>query len=40
MGKSFLVFSPLVSKTMDDMKLQHSKYESYTSKLKDSSFVE
>ncbi|CAF3785120.1 unnamed protein product, partial [Rotaria sp. Silwood1] len=40
MGKSFLVFSPLVSKTMNDMKLQHSKYESYTSKLKDSSFVE
>jgi FKBP12-rapamycin complex-associated protein len=40
MGKHFLVFSSLVSKTMDDMKLQHSKYELYISKLKDSSFVD
>ncbi|CAF4450596.1 unnamed protein product, partial [Rotaria socialis] len=40
MGKHFLVFSSLVSKTMEDMKLQHSKYELYISKLKDSSFVD
>ncbi|CAF4994048.1 unnamed protein product, partial [Rotaria sp. Silwood1] len=40
MGKHFLVFNTLVSKTMDDMKLQHSKYELYISKLKDSSFVD
>ncbi|CAF1536368.1 unnamed protein product, partial [Adineta steineri] len=40
MGKHFLVFSSLVSKTMDEMKLQHSKYELYISKLKDSSFVD
>ena len=40
MGKHFLVFSLLVSKTMEDMKLQHSKYELYISKLKDSSFVD
>ncbi len=40
MGKHFLVFNSLVSKTMDDMKLQHSKYELYISKLKDSSFVD
>ena len=40
MGKHFLVFSSLVSKTMADMKLQHSKYELYISKLKDSSFVD
>jgi FKBP12-rapamycin complex-associated protein len=40
MGKHFLVFSSLVSKTMDDMKLQHSKYELYISKLKDASFVD
>jgi FKBP12-rapamycin complex-associated protein len=39
MGKHFLVFNSLVSKTMNDMKLQHSKYELYISKLKDSSFV-
>jgi FKBP12-rapamycin complex-associated protein len=40
MGKHFLVFSSLVLKTMDDMKLQHSKYELYISKLKDSSFAD
>ena len=40
MGKHFLVFNSLVSKTMDDMKLQHSKYELYISKLKDPSFVD
>lgn len=40
MGKHFLVFSSLVSKTMADMKLQHSKYELYIAKLKDSSFVD
>jgi FKBP12-rapamycin complex-associated protein len=40
MGKHFLVFSSLVLKTMDDMKLQHSKYELYISKLKDPSFVD
>ena len=40
MGKHFLVFSSLVSKPMEDMKLQHSKYELYISKLKDASFVD
>ncbi|UJR25716.1 hypothetical protein I4U23_007067 [Adineta vaga] len=40
MGKHFLVFSSLVSRTMDEKKLQHSKYELYISKLKDSSFVD
>ncbi|CAF1149527.1 unnamed protein product, partial [Adineta ricciae] len=40
MGKHFLVFSSLVSQTMDEKKLQHSKYELYISKLKDSSFVD
>lgn len=40
MGKHFLVFSSLVAKTMDEMKLQHPKYELYIVKLKDSSFVD
>ena len=40
MGKHFLVFSVLVSKTMEEMKLQHSKYELYISKLKDASLAD
>ena len=40
MGKQFLVFSLLVSRTMTDMKLQYPKYELYISKLKDPSFVD
>ncbi|CAF2888630.1 unnamed protein product [Rotaria sp. Silwood2] len=39
MGKRFLIFSSLVSKIIDDMKLQHSAYELYILKLKDPSFV-
>jgi serine/threonine-protein kinase mTOR len=40
MGKRFIVFSKLVAKTIEDMKLQHSKYELYISKLLDPSYVD
>ncbi|CAF1458889.1 unnamed protein product [Adineta ricciae] len=36
MGKDFLIFSPLVSKSMHEYSLKHPEYESYMSKLKDS----
>ncbi|CAF1458633.1 unnamed protein product [Adineta ricciae] len=36
MGKDFLIFSPLISKSMHEYSLKHLEYESYMSKLKDS----
>ncbi|CAF4010123.1 unnamed protein product, partial [Didymodactylos carnosus] len=40
MKKRFLVFNALVQKTMNEMKLTHSKYELYISKLNDPAFAD